>query len=612
MPVQKGADKMKKYLNNRNGMAMPMVLVIMTIMITLTAGLAVLAYNSYVSVRWMSEGKQAYYLARAGVEAASYAYRDAVSKAGSDTTSDIGRFVQVGENGGDDAIITSSKVYAYYTKSASSNDNTIWDGFSFSLDASTTANPGYFGYFEVQIGNGMDLVRVKCDTTTDPRGYQETETPVKVFKSMGYVPNTTTGENIGRTVYGYITPTETIQGEKLYDENGVLKKEVGTGAFTKKDTVEVCYETLDTQLNINSSDSTLTRLGKMLKSLFNGLLNQIYKQLANVKDSEGNYLFPDFPRNRQIDMYSKISDSTLVLTKPENSKVIKGNPKNPESAGKDGMQNYGDNFYVISSGENLFLQDVGIDATPDRGQYNSIGLYGDQIVIDGNITLYAYITNPDSLGSALTSTLALLGNRFRLGTVMLGHGRVYDANDEKLFAGKGVTDENGNNVRANKVYFNGNVVLKLEVQGSGTETYRIFNAGDMAYFYGSYQEDTSINTSGGTKESNASGIDLLKYFVDAVIAGRDGYDIYGDDVVEKMKTLKKIYYGEDTLSYFQGSTVLFERLIVTMDNNGSVYVNGESGRVGEIVPPMPNSTVTINWGSPKAGDVFHPGEGSGS
>ena len=597
---------MKKYLKNNEGMALPMVLIIMAIIMTLTTGLAVLAYNSYVSVRWMSQEKQAYYLARAGVEAASYAYREAVSKASGDTTSDTGRFVQVGENGGNEAIITSSKVYAYYTKSSNANDNTIWDGFDFSLEAASTENPGYFGYFEVQIGNGADLVRTK-DETAD-KGYVETETPVKVFKSVGHIAE----NNIVRTVYGYITPTETIQGETLYDENGVLKRAVGAGAFTKKDEIEINYETLETDLKFNQNDGFFTRLGKIVQSLFKGFLNQVYKQLANLKDGDGNYIFPNFPRNRHIDMYSKISDSTLVLTKPANSKVIKGGPKMNETAGKNGMQNYGDNFYVISSGENLFLQNVGVDATPEKGQYNSIGLYGDQIVIDGNITLYAYITNPDSLGTdSIKGTLALLGNRFCLGTVMLGHGRVYDENDPKLFKGKGITDENGNTVAANKVYFNGNVVLKLNVQGTGIETYRIFNAGDMAYFYGSYKESTEVNTSNGTKESDAAGIDLLKYFVDAVIAGRDGYDIYGDKVVEKMQSIKEIYYGADSPSYFQEAsglqkkTVLFERLRVTTDNNGHVYVNGETGRIDEIVPPMPSSSVSISWGQPRAWDVFH-------
>ena len=586
---------MKKYLNNKDGMALPMVLVLMAIVMVMSTGLAVLAYNSYVSVRWMDEEKQAYYLARAGVEAASYAYQDAVANPNSDEKT---RLVKVGENGGDDAIITSSKVYAYYTNS-NANANTVWDGFEFSLDAASTENPGYFGYFEVKIGNGNDLVRVA--NAEKESGFEEVETPVKVFQSTAHV-----GE-VARVVYGYISPAETITGTTLYDDDGILKREVGVGAFTKKDELIINYETLNTDMNINEEDGFITKLGKWAESIFKGFLNQVYKQLANAKDGDGNYLFPNFPRNRHIDMYSKISDTTLVLTKPANSKVIKGGPKTGDSAvGKDGAQNYGDNFYVISSGGNLFLQDVGVDATPEKGQYNSIGLFGDQIIIDGNIILYAYITNPDSLtGNALAGTVSLLGNRFCLGTVMLGHGRVYDKNDSKLFTGKGITDENGNDVAANKVYFNGNVVLKLYVQGTGVETYRIFNAGDMAYFYGSYSDTTEIQTNQGKKQKESTGIDLLKYFVDAVLADRDGYHIYGDAVKDKMQMIKDIYYGSDTDSYFKGNTVLFKRLAVTTDMNGSVLVNGEKGRIQEIVPPMPSSSTTISWGSPKAGDVFN-------
>lgn len=586
---------MKKYLKNQDGMALAMVLILMTIVMVMSAGTAVLAYNSYVSVRWLNEEKQAHYLARAGVEAASYAYQDAI--AGAAPTN----FIKVAEEGGDNDIITSCKVYAYYTKSATATSNTIWDGFEFRTTAPRetdgVVDPAYFGYFEVRIGNGTDKVLVKQENGTST----ETDSPVKVFESVAHVGS------VQRTVYAYITPAETISGTTLYDENGVLKREVGANAFTSKETVIVDYEKLETDTGIQSSDGFFTKVGKIVKSLFKGFLNQVYKQLANAKDADGNYIFPNFPRKRQIDMYIKTSDSTLVLTKPAKSNVIKGGPKTSDaSAQKDNTQNYGDNFYSISTGGNLFLRDTGIDATPEKGQYNSIGLYGNQIIIDGNIILYAYITNPDSLaGSSLTSTVALLGNRFCLGTVMLGHARVYDRNDSALFRDKGITDENGNDVAANKVYFNGNVVLKLYTQGVGVETYRIFNAGDMAYFYGSYTDTSTVNTSSGAKNKETTGIDLLKYFVDAVIAGRDGYHIYGDAVVDKMKQVKEIYYGADTPSYFEGNTVLFKRLAVTTDNKGSVLVNGEKGRINEIIPPMPNSAATIVWGTPKGGDVFH-------
>ena len=71
---------MKKYLKNKEGMALPMVLIIMTVLSLFATGLALYAHNSYLSVRWMNEEKRAYYLARAGVEAASYAYQNAVTK----------------------------------------------------------------------------------------------------------------------------------------------------------------------------------------------------------------------------------------------------------------------------------------------------------------------------------------------------------------------------------------------------------------------------------------------------------------------------------------------------------------------------------------------------
>ncbi len=587
---------MKKYLKNNEGMALPMVLIIMTIVMTFASAAAVMAYNSYVSVRWMHNEKQAYYLGRAGVEAASYAYQEAISQGStSQSGSDLFRFSQVGANGGDEAIITSQRVYVYYTKSAGSDSNTVWDGFEFTLDASKQTADGYFGYFDVKIGNGEDLIRVVDEDAEG--GYVENPTPVKVFQC------TATVDEFTKVVYGYVSPTETVGANEasIYDDDGYLSREESVFSDVSEETIY--YETLDTSINIESGDGLLTRLGKIVRGIFNGFMNQVYHQLSTVTDSDGNKLFPDIPSNRVIKMYSYTSNADLILPKPENSKVLKGQPIKEKADRQKG--DYGDNFYVIASAGNVFLQNVGIDATPDKGQYNCIGLYGDNIIIDGNITLYAYITNPDSLfGTALTDTVAMLGNRFRLGTVMLGHGTV---ETDDLYTGTNVTNEHGNSVPANKVFFNGNVVVKIYTQGTGTETYRLFNAGDMAYFYGSFGEDTSLsnNSTGEVVESSATGIDLLKYFCDAVIDGRDGYQIYGDSVIEKCEKIKEIYYGTETESYFEGDTCLFERLQLTMDNNGHVYVNGETGRIDEIIQPMPSDASKIQWGTPKNGDVFH-------
>ena len=52
---------MKKYLKNREGMALPMVLIIMTILTILAAGLGTYASQSLRTVKYMDAQKQAYY-----------------------------------------------------------------------------------------------------------------------------------------------------------------------------------------------------------------------------------------------------------------------------------------------------------------------------------------------------------------------------------------------------------------------------------------------------------------------------------------------------------------------------------------------------------------------
>ena len=71
---------MKKYLKNNQGMALPMVLFIMLILTAFAAGLGTYASQSLRTVRYMNAQKQAYYLARAGVEAGAFAYQNATTK----------------------------------------------------------------------------------------------------------------------------------------------------------------------------------------------------------------------------------------------------------------------------------------------------------------------------------------------------------------------------------------------------------------------------------------------------------------------------------------------------------------------------------------------------
>ena len=561
---------MKKYLKNKEGMALPMVLIIMTVLSLFATGLALYAHNSYLSVRWMNEEKRAYYLARAGVEAASYAYQNAVTKTTANYDnlekyahfSEIDKLVTVSEKS--DALITTNKVYLRYSTS-NENAGTRWGGLEFKTYASESeavADTSCIGYFEVQIGNGKDKITVGESNGTAT----EQDVDVKVFKAKAVC-----GER-SQVAFGYITPADNVSSMELYDNNGYLfktgvtpeeAKENGTnGQFIKT----TKYISFDSDIS-DSGDGFFQRL---LKGIIKGVFKHFYGP------------------GRNIDLFVKTGEGSVVLSKPANSKYIKANPNT-------------DNYYVFATTGNLYLDNVGIESIPTKGYYSSIGLYGDQIVIDGDITMEVYYTNPNSiLGSALTSTLEMIGNRFRLGTVILGDASALGTDRrDPVPLNKGGLQYNGASVPANKVYFNGNVYVKIYTQGGSTETYRVFNAGDMAYFYGGYTVAGTV----GSDEVEAKGVDLLKYFVDAVIAEKDGYN-YGEALKKKMRKINELYYGGEDSSYFTNNTVLVRKIQVDYNANGQVKVDGGYGTVMDIIQPSPTDSTSLTWGRPRGGDVF--------
>ena len=561
---------MKKYLKNKEGMALPMVLIIMTVLSLFATGLALYAHNSYLSVRWMNEDKRAYYLSRAGVEAASYAYQNAVTKTTANYDdlqkyaqfSEIDKLIAISE--GSDAIIKSNKVYLRYSTSGE-NAGTRWEGLEFktyATDSDATSDPSCIGYFEVEIGNGTDKIRV-----SDSGGSAaEQDVDVKVFKAKAVCGERT------QTAFGYITPAENVSSMELYDDDGYLyttgvtKEEAeqnGTnGQFIKTDK----YISYDTDI-ADAGDGFFTRL-------FKGIIKSVFKYF----NGDG----------RNISLFVKTGEGNVVLSKPENSKYIKANPNK-------------DNFYVFATTGNLFLDNVGIESIPTKGYYSSIGLYGDQIVIDGDITMEVYYTNPNSLlGGGLTATLEMIGNRFRLGTVILGDAsKLGTDRRDPVPLNKGGLQYNGASVPANKVYFNGNVYVKIYTQGGSTETYRVFNAGDMAYFYGSY----TVTGNAGSEPVESRGIDLLKYFIDAVLAEKDGFK-YGEALKQKLRKVNELYYGGTEASYFTNDDVLVRKIQVDYKSNGKVEVDGGYGTVMDIIQPAVTDSTSLTWGRPRGGDVF--------
>lgn len=574
---------MKKYLRNNDGMAMPLVLIIMTICMILASAMAMFAYSSYMSVRWMNDEKKAYFLSRAGVEAAAHAYQNAVMKTDENYKdlskygqfSDIDKLVAIGEDG--DAIITTNRVYLAYS-SSHINDNNPMKGLelkTYASDEAAKEDPECIGYFDVEIGNGQDEITIKNGAG---EGVKQA-TDVKVFKSTAVCNKKV------QTMFGYISSADNVAPNELYDDNGFLttdgitKDQIGQPGTSGKFVVTPDYIDYNTDI-INNSDNRVQRF-------FKGAVKWIFKKITESDGEPG----------RNINIYVKQSDANLVLSKPKNSDIIKINPEL-------------DNFYTFATTGNLFLQDTGLLVNPNKWQYASIGLYGNEIVIDGDITMECFYTNPysfwnpndeeSSFKDKLDSTFAMLGKRFRLGTVVLGDATVTGPSMSAEETAKAGLRCNGEPVPANKVFFNGDVYVKIYTQGAEPETYKVFKAGDMAYFYGAYKTSGTRNEN----EFESQGIDLLKYFTDAVVAGRDGFDIYGNSLKAKMRKVSELYYGGEENSYFKDGDVLVRKISVDYNSDGSIIVDGGNGSVRDIIQPSPVDASSITWGKPKVSNVF--------
>ena len=575
---------MKKYLKNNQGMALPMVLIIMMILTVLAAALGTYASQSLRTVKYMNAQKQAYYLARAGVEAGAFAYQNATTKTTSSFDNndsfanglvgfnDVDKFVSVIEDS--DEKITSNKIYLVYDGD-NENEGTMWEGLKFTTSASDNA----IGYFSIEIAGGEQ------ETIVNDNGVEtEVLKPVIEFRSTAVCFNNS-GSEVSRVSSGYMYPTQTVSSETCYGADGYLSTNVND--FDNSDTKTVTYD--EAQFN--------TKTGRWWQRLKNGLL----KLAFNIMKATG-----IIPAQENITVYEMIGGGDLILARPS------------EKVGEIKINDGKNNFYIFSTSGSLILEDTGLYVEPTKGKYATIGLYGSDIVVDGDITMSVYHVNTSGFFSNTTTLIATLGNRFRLGTVMIGNGLASGGEwAEYLSCSQGgVTDQNGKTLtNGSRVFFNGNVNLKIYSQGASTETYRVFSAGDVCLFNGVYEAtNTDVDSS---EEVTTRGIDLLKYFLDAVIAEEQGFKL-GDSAKKKMTQIRDLYYGDpaDTQSpgepsYFQtdSSGNIIQRPIRKLDVNlgaSSVSIDGKAltYKVGErelieyIQQPTPTSGFKINWGKP--------------
>lgn len=603
-------SKIKSSVKNKDGAALPMVLVVMLVLTMFGTALYMLAWNSYRSVRFMNEEKRAYYFARAGVEVAAYAYQVADSQAaGADSSSDVSQIITFSNT--QNAIINTNTIYVIPTMNGGTGP---WTG----LDFSATPSENAIGEFTVQIGNGIEYVDV-----TDAEGViTKTPNKVKTFMAKGRCYGGELeldgdgnvigygGDYVSKSATGYLAMSETTEPLSFYDADGILStdsyttEDVELGTVAPADKKTKFLKTTKT-IDINGTDIVPSSNKRFfLFRLFEILRKSIIKTIFE-------YFYGS---SVTVDLYVKTADGNLILAKPENSGLIRT---------RDNDHNY----YIFATADDLFLDRCGLNVVPTKGRYNSVGLYGDEIVIDGDIIMGVYYTKTSGFGSGINAIVQTIGNRYRLGTVMLGEGSngLTNRYDPVPISKGGIMCE-GVTVPANKIYFNGNVYVKIFNQGGRTETYRVFNAGDMAYFYGGYTESGTVDG----EDTAAKGVDLLKYFLDAVIDGKGGFN-YGSALVEKAKVINNLYYvGEvsaaayaadspdfkdstfegDPTPYFNDETVLIRKINVTYANNGEITVDNGYGSVLDIVQPSNIGSANIKWGNPEGGSVFNPKDGN--
>lgn len=603
---------MKKYLKNNEGMAMPMALIIMLILTMLASSLILYANQSFRSVKYMDAQKQAYYLARVGVEAGAYAYQNASLK----TSSAYDNFTTSSYNGIDAVVsvlqdatdangdlvsnpgkVTSNKVYVKYD-APSSNADSIWKGLKFVAEGTegfdATASD-VIGYFTVEASAAANTILQETEEVDEDNNpiKVETDIPVVEFRSTA-VCFDDNGNELKNVVSGFVYPAEKVDSTKIADDNGVLSTTADD--FTDHVTETITIDSGGT-VTSNKGDGFFKRIATFLKQLWNGIVKLIYTAIT------GNDSF-----TTNVEIYQYLNGGDLIFSAPKNSDTYTL-PDFPS-----GTSAYA---YAFASSETLFLN-AGLDVTTGKGEYATVGLFGKDIVVNGDIKMAVYVNNPDAALGGLSNIISTFGNRYRLGTVVIGSGSKSGGNFAEYLnvtnptkpAYVGITDETGAKVNnANRIFFKGNVTVTVYMQGSSAETYRIFDAGDVCLFDGWYENQT-----GESSEEPTYGVDLLKFFVDSVVDGDPKYAHYGEAVRKNLEAVREFYYG-DQASYItkdeDGNVITRPLRVIEVDYNSSLdstgmdidgklittEVNGTK-LLRYIQEPIVSSSSNINWGQP--------------
>ena len=251
---------------------------------------------------------------------------------------------------------------------------------------------------------------------------------------------------------------------------------------------------------------------------------------------------------------------------------------------------------AFAAGSSIFVN-ANIDTTPNRGGLNSLALYGQNVVVNGNIELYVYCLPETSNQTLIRSIINTATRGYGVGKLIVGVPITFDEDTHEKIVHPAYVDKLGNTFlegasfnNAGKIFFGGNVTITVEIANEGKHRYRAFNAGDV-YYFDAYAKVMTKGTSSANSE--VYGIDLMQYFFEKAVA--DGQ--YGAKTLKRFSTILDFYFSDPDVNdgkHINRYTGL---------KQGSIDVDvlykiptGNVRRYKELVPPTPFSSSTINWG----------------
>lgn len=523
---------MKKRLKQNGGFALTAVIALLFILSLMGTAMYAYTMTSLRTVRFLSDRKKAEYLAQAGAEASAYAYQLAVNNRGSD--SDVNEFIVETSEDGDK--IETNKIYLIWNRAASPA------AYQYVTEAGLAActDKEIIGYYQVEITNIVETKKgkfLKTETKPDGSGIiaeEEVEMIDKQrrFVSKGYAVK---GNDINDVVPATVTAriSEPVQGlGTFYDNDGAnagIIDPISNDEFTKLGTVR-----LPSNLSLKTKHfGTFT---------------------INIGE-------------RSTPAKLGYSSGNLILNAP--------------TTGTIKMKQNQDNIVSFVGMRDLFVN-TNIDVTPTKKNYNIMFLKGNNIVINGDIEIFAYGFYRNTL-TKLGANLGMIGDairgKYRFSTVVLG-----TPNSETA----AITDPINNSVyslgRCGKVFFGGDVYVNIEMPNVGVYRYKAFSAGDVYYF--------DDNAPQNTGSENEYGIDLLKYFLDYSIATNK----YSKNVLNRFADLIEIYYqtadGDTPTQYVTGDGAgnITKNLMrkIDVDNNAR-------DTYSSIIPPDPTDSSSLMW-----------------